>query len=231
MPQICTIVIAAWCINYWKDTNPGGNSFFRKLAGKVFYQVLLHEVSDCSWDLATQIVTSPHTQSEIAAVAEFENQDWVQDIFQVNSNPTTEKVYIDPNVVFPFQDDFSVGTIHSTNAGTKKSNTQQETGNKSNEEGVSKILDNDDKDDVSVLTTKTEDELVALLVQARKQLSGASVGSQVASGSNLPLRSGPAVMHSQINAGGQESILANSAPSGTDGNGVGGNASSGPGGK
>jgi hypothetical protein len=45
--------VAAWCINYWKDTNPGRNSFFRKLAGKAFCQVLLHEVNDCSWDSAT----------------------------------------------------------------------------------------------------------------------------------------------------------------------------------
>jgi hypothetical protein len=167
----------------------------------------------------------------MAAVAEFENQDWVQDIIQVNSNSTTEKVYVDPNVAFPFQDNFSVGTIHSTNAVTKKSNTQQETGNKSNEEEVIKILDNNDEDDVSFLTTKTQDKLAALLVQARKQLSGASDGSRVASGSDLSPRSSPAIMHSQINAGGQESIFSNSAPSGTDGNGVGGNVSSGLGGK
>jgi hypothetical protein len=100
---------------------------------------------------------------------------------------------------------------------------------KSNDEGVIEILDN--KDNVSVLTTKTQDEIVALLVKARKQLSGASVGSRVASGSDLPTGSGPAATLSQTNAGGQESILANSAPSGTDGNDVGGNASSEPSGK
>ncbi len=42
--------VAAWCINYWKDTNPGGTSFFWKLASKAFCQVLLHEVSECTWD-------------------------------------------------------------------------------------------------------------------------------------------------------------------------------------
>jgi hypothetical protein len=66
---------AAWCINYWKDTNPGGASFFKKLAGKAFCQDQLHKVSECTWILATQTMTSPHAQSEMEAVAEFENQD------------------------------------------------------------------------------------------------------------------------------------------------------------
>ncbi len=57
---------------------------------------------------------------------------------------------------------------------------------KSNNERVIGILDNGDDDDVSFLTFKTQDELIAFLVQARKQLSGAFVGSWVASGSNLP---------------------------------------------
>ncbi len=92
-------------------------------------------------------------------------------------------------------------------------------------------MDNNNEDNVSALTTKTQDKLVALLVKARKQLSGASVSSRVASGSNLPPGSGPAATLSQTNAGGQEFILANSAPSGTDGNDIGGNASSGPSGK
>jgi hypothetical protein len=84
---------------------------------------------------------------------------------------------------------------------------------------------------VSVLTTKTQDELVALLVQARKQLSSAPVGSRVTSGSDPTPGNGPAAMLSQTNADGQESVLAISAPSGTDGNNVGGNAGSRPGGK
>jgi hypothetical protein len=223
--------VAAWCINYWKDTNPGGNLFFWKLAGKAFCQVLLHKVNDCSWDSATQTVTSPYAQSEMAAVADFENQDWLRDIIQATSNPTTEKAYVDSNVAFPFEDNFLVGTIHVTNTRTKKSNTKQAASDKSNDEGVIEILDNDNEDNVSVLTTKTQDKLVSLLVKARKQLSGASVGSRVASGSNLPPGSGPAALLSQTNAGGQESILANSAPSGTDGNDFGGNAGSGPSGK
>jgi hypothetical protein len=65
--------VAAWCINFWKDTNPGRNSLFWKFASKAFCQVLLHEVSKCTWDLTTQTVTSPHMQSKMAVVPEFEN--------------------------------------------------------------------------------------------------------------------------------------------------------------
>jgi hypothetical protein len=167
----------------------------------------------------------------MATVKEFENQDWVQDILQATPNSTKEKAYANPNVAFPFQDDFLVGTIHGANAGTNKSTPKQVASDKSNNEGVIEILDNDNDDDVSVLTSKTQDELVALLVQARRQLSSASIGSRVAPGSNLPPGSSPVAMQSQINVGGQESILANSASSGTKGNNVGGNASNGPGGK
>jgi hypothetical protein len=62
---------------------------------------------------------------------------------------------------------------------------------KGNNEEVIEISDDKDDNDVSVLTTKTQDELVALLVQTRKQLSGATVGSRVASGSDPPPRKRP----------------------------------------
>ncbi len=42
--------VATWCTYYWRDTNPGSLVFFKKLASKAFCQVLLHEVSKCSWD-------------------------------------------------------------------------------------------------------------------------------------------------------------------------------------
>jgi hypothetical protein len=167
----------------------------------------------------------------MAAIAEFENQDWVQDILQTSSTATKAKAYVDPNIAFPFQDNFLLGTIHSTNAGNNESTQQQAASDNNDTEGVIEILDNDDGNDMSVLTSKTQDELVALLVQARKQLSNASAGSRVASGSDLPPGSGSVAMPSPTNLGGQESTLANSAPSGTNGNGVGRNASSGPGGK
>jgi hypothetical protein len=178
--------VAAWCTYYWRDTNPGGSVFFKKLASKAFCQVLLHEVSKCSWDSATQTVTLPHAQSEMAAVAEFENQDWVQDILQASFAQGATKLYVDPNVAFPFQDNFLVGTIHGANARPANSTNHQAENAKGNNEEVIKILDDKDDNDVSLLTTKTQDKLVALLVQTRKQLSGATVGSRVASGSDPP---------------------------------------------
>jgi hypothetical protein len=125
----------------------------------------------------------------MAAVAEFKNQDWVQDILQASSNSTKEKAYVDPNVAFPFQDNFLVGTIHGANAKNNKSTPQQAAGDDDDNEGVIEILDNEEDNDVSILTSKTQDELVALLVQARKQLSSTSIGSRVASSSNPPLGS------------------------------------------
>jgi hypothetical protein len=124
-----------------------------------------------------------------------------------------------------------VGTIHGANAKNNKSTLQQVAGDDDDNEGVIKILDNKEDNDMSVLTSKTQDELVALLVQARKQLSNTSAGSRVASGSNPPPGSGQVAMQSQPNVGGQESTPANSAPSGTEGNSIGRNASNGLGSK
>ncbi len=206
-------------------------SFFWKLASKAFCQVLLHQVSECTWDSATQTVTSPHAKSEMAAVAEFESQDWVQDLLQATSNPAKEKTFVNPNAAFPFQDDFSVGTIHGVNAGTNRSTAQQAGGGKSNNKGAIEILDNKDNNEVSVLTSKTQDELVSLLVQARRQLSSTPVGSRVASSSDTLPGIGPVAMQPQINVGGQEPTLANGVRSGTEGNNVGGIASNRPGSK
>jgi hypothetical protein len=45
--------VAAKCLNYWTELNPGGAAFYRKLASRAFNQVLLHEVSKCmgTWHL------------------------------------------------------------------------------------------------------------------------------------------------------------------------------------
>ncbi len=100
----------------------------------------------------------------MAAVAEFKSQEWVQNLLRATSNPAKEKTFVNPNVAFPFQDKFLVGTIHGANAGTNRSTAQQAGGGKSNNEGAIEILDNKDDNNVSVLTSKTQDELVALLV-------------------------------------------------------------------
>jgi hypothetical protein len=124
-----------------------------------------------------------------------------------------------------------VGTIHGANARPANSTNHQAKNAKGNNEEVIKILNDKDDNDVNILTTKTQDKLVAILVQTRKQLSNATVGSRVASGSNPPPGCGLAAMLSQTDAGGQESTFANSASAGTGGGGIGGEACSRPGGK
>jgi hypothetical protein len=167
----------------------------------------------------------------MAAVVEFENQDWVQDILQTTSTSDKGKTYANPNVAFPFQDNFSVGTIHGANTGANKSTLHQAGGEQTKSEGAIEILDNKDNNNVSVLTLKIQVELVALLVQARKQLSNSTVGSRAASGSNILPVSGLVATQSQANVGGQEPTLATGVSSGTKGNNVEGNACNGPSGK
>jgi hypothetical protein len=75
----------------------------------------------------------------------------------------------DPNVAFNFQDNFSVGTIHSTNARAVGRDTADAT-------AKTDVVEVDNKDnDVSVLTTKT----------TSKVQNEVNVGSWVASGSKL----------------------------------------------
>jgi hypothetical protein len=107
-------------------------------------------------------VTSPRAQTEMATIGEFEQQDWVQQLAQGSITQSTTRQHVNPNMAFPFQDDFSVGTIHGANAKAATPNVNE----------VVEIQDNDDN--VSVLTTKT----------ARDTQSKVIVGSWVASGSN-----------------------------------------------
>jgi hypothetical protein len=165
--------VAAWCLNYWTEPNPGGASFYCKLANRAFSQVLLHEVHKCSWDSETQTVTTPRGQSKTAEIAEFKNQDWVKEILNASksSNKQGAKAYANPNVAFPFKDDFSVGTIHKVNAPTAPSvppnnaaalTCPTPAGTPGNQTATIEILDNNEDDDVSMLTTKMQDKLVAL---------------------------------------------------------------------
>ncbi len=95
------------------------------------------------------------------------------------ANP--KKHFVDPNATFPFQDDFSIRTIHGTNA--KAPSKEQG----ADESDVIEIIDNND--DASVLTTKTQDKLFSLLLQERQKRKSA-IGHRAASGTN-PLISGP----------------------------------------
>ncbi len=186
------VQIAAWCHFYWRDTNPGAERFYRTLSDRAFNQVLRHEISSCTWDAAMKVVTSPQAQIEMAAIAEFEQQDWVQQLTGGgNQNIGAAKQHVDPNVAFPFNDDFSVGTIHGANAAKQPTPNAGE---------VVEIQDNDD--DVSVLTTKTGADIQPEVVVGCQALPGSNpvVGPTAAAtqtepasgGSSDPTSAGPA---------------------------------------
>jgi hypothetical protein len=105
----------------------------------------------------------------MSAIAEFEEQDWVKLLSQDSSTQRPKKTHVDPNVAFPFQDDFLVGTIHGANVKT----TIQEMAAAPTAMDVGEIQDGND--DVSMLTSKITCEGPFY----------ATLGSQVASGSNL----------------------------------------------
>ena len=98
------------------------------------------------------------------------------------------RAHIDPNVAFPFQDDFSVGTIHGANA----KNPLADRAAAIEEAEVLEIQD--DEDDVGVLTMRTQG----------KDQPEVAVRSQIATGPN-PV-SGPTATSAQAitNLGGSE---------------------------
>ncbi len=102
------------------------------------------------------------------------------------------KQHVDPNVAFPFDDGFSVGTIHGANA------------TKSPPPEANEVVEiHDDKDDVSVLTTKTRADNQPEVVVGSRAASGSNpvVGPTAAptntktasGGSSDPASSGPVV--------------------------------------
>ncbi len=157
--------LAAWCHFYWKVTNPRAEKFYCKLIDRAFNQVLRHEISSCTWDAETKVVTSPKAMTKMVAIAEFEQQDWVQHLTGGGSTlHSTAEQHVDPNAAFPFEDNFSVGTIYGANATAKPSSPT-----------VNKVVEiQDEEDDVSILTTKTRADNQSKVV----------VGSRAASGSN-----------------------------------------------
>jgi len=164
------VQVAAWCHFYWKDTNKGGERFFKKLSERAFNSHLIHEISDCTWDAKEQVVTSPRSLSEMSAVYEFESLDWVQNIVQTDSH--SKKKHVDPMAAFNFEEEFSVGTIHGRNdafSNRDKDGTNATT--------VIKVVDDDDG---SVISSKTQDGLAA------------AGGVRVASGSTPPVIGLPA---------------------------------------
>jgi hypothetical protein len=86
MAEHINVQVAAWCHYYWKNTNKGGERFFKKLAERAFNAHLNHEVSECVWDAAEQVVTSLRSLLKMSAVYKFESLDWVKNIVQANHN-------------------------------------------------------------------------------------------------------------------------------------------------
>jgi hypothetical protein len=154
MAKWINVQVAAWCHYYWKATNPGGERFYRKLPDRAFSQVLLHEISKCAWNAKEMSVTSPNVQSELSALMEFENQDWVKNKNIAQADQTNiKKKHINPNAASPFQDDFSVGTIHGKNKAVQTKDQVEGTGAKDATK-VIKITENNK--DISVLTFKMQ---------------------------------------------------------------------------
>lgn len=117
--------VAAFCTFLWTDEGLP-EAFVKKLVERGMNARRIHDICKCTWDKKNQVLTTPDDRSDADAIREFENQDWVKDLVQVtNSNTThsTKKQHVDPNAAFPFQDDFSVGTIHANKAATPRSET------------------------------------------------------------------------------------------------------------
>ncbi len=83
----------------------------------------------------------------MTAISEFKQQDWVKALLQGNHSSSSKKKYVDPNVAFPFQDNFSVGTNHSANVIPANSKTAPAASD------MIKIADDDDNS--SILTSKS----------------------------------------------------------------------------
>ncbi len=143
MAKRMNIQITAWCHFYWKETNPGPDRFYLKLFDRAFNQVLLHEINKCTWDPSLKAVTLPGAQTEMAAIVDFEQQDWVKQLTHEDNPRQTTKKHVDPNVAFLFQDDFSAGTIHGANTKATIPSTSD----------IVEIQDNEDN--INVLMTKT----------------------------------------------------------------------------
>ncbi len=122
-------------------------------------------------------------------------------LLQDSGAQQSTKADVDPNVSFPFQNDFSVGTIHGANA---KATTLSAAATPTTTEVVEI---QDDKEDVSVLTAKT----------TSKAQSEIAIGSQVASSSNS--LSGPTAVSTQPGAasGGSDDPASNGLAGGAVG--------------
>jgi hypothetical protein len=92
-----------------------------------------------------------------------------------------------------------------------------------NQTATIEILYDGAEDNASVLTTKMQEELVALLMKATQQIH-VPTGSGVASGSSNPPGGGPVAMLSRPDKGHQQTALTNGTNSNAEGAHVNGSA-------
>ena len=100
-----------------------------------------------------------------------------------------------------------------------------------NQGEIIQILDDNENDDISVLTTKMQDKLVALLMKARRAHQVATAGLRAASGSGHLPGSSLVAMPPHLDAGGQKTCPTSNAHDGDAGVAVGMEVRSGLGGK
>ena len=110
----------------------------------------------------------------MSAVYEFESLNWVKNIVKADHNPT--KKHVDPTAAFNFEEDFSVGTIHSKNDAVHVRTTNKE---------ATEVIELTDDDNVSILSSKTQDDIIALIVQEWRR-SMLAAGTWVATCSRPP---------------------------------------------
>jgi hypothetical protein len=110
----------------------------------------------------------------MSAVYEFESLDWVKNIVKADHNST--KKHVHPTAAFNFEEDFSAGTIHGKNDAVHAQTIGKE---------ATEVIELTDDDDVSLLLSKTQDQLVALVVQERRR-SMLAARTRVATSSRSP---------------------------------------------
>jgi hypothetical protein len=172
--------------------------------------------------LQNQVRHFPRAQSEMSPIAEFEQLDWVKSLSQDNASSSNKKRHVDPNVAFPFQDNFSVGTIHGSNLAPTNSGVQPAL--------LETIEIRDEDDDISVLTSKTSADSGDPPPLAEEHGSNAAVGDRVVSGSNQTPVSGPTTNTTTAGANG-DNPHASPAPTGPAGTSTPGRVDGGPVGK
>ena len=122
-------------------------------------------------------------------------------------------------MAFPFQDDFSVGTIHGSNLAPTNSGVQPASSET--------IVIGDEDDDISILTSKTSADSGDPLPSAEEHGSNAAVRDWVASGSNQTPVSSPTANTTTARVNG-DNPHASPEPTGPAGTGTPGRVDRGP---